>query len=249
MVKKNIAGFVSLVFMAIVSFGAMAAEEGVVYDGKIILMTDVSDAPSSDGRVFHSKDFPDGVYVRVAKMFHGERYPDLEAIVRECLAGKGFKMADNMEGSSMELAFTVFGKLSLEDANNKAAHSNRPNGVNVAGTVGAALVAGAPGAIAFMAGSVFPTDSRTSLTAMSLMKPVKTKGLFGGEGLKSSVDGGTFTNGIAVKYKLEKDKEATEDAIFKMLVDQWMKRYVINDAEPVAASAVTATEPLVEAKK
>jgi hypothetical protein len=66
---------------------------------------------------------------------------------------------------------------------------------------------------------------------------------------KSTVDDGTFTNGVTVKYKLEKENEATEDLVLKMLVDQWVKLYLVIDAESVAEPVPKPVETLAEARK
>lgn len=227
--------FVALTVAAILSFGAMA-EEGVTYGGKNIAMTAVSAAPSSDGRKFHSKDIRNGIYIKSANYFFGKEFPNSSALIRERFATLGIKVADTMEGADLALLFDAQGSMDMSNADVQAAHSNMPSTVNIMGAAGAGIVAGIPGIVAFASGGLFPTDSKTVLNAMVLLKPVKSKGMFGGEKVASSVDGGTFTNGVAVNYKLEKGNEATEDLVLKMLVDQWIKLYLVMDGVPIAVT-------------
>ena len=235
-----------LIILSILSF-AVHAEEGVTYDGKNIAMTEVSAAPSSDGRKFNAKDIQKGIYIKSANYFFGKEFPNASALIRARFAELGFKLSDTMEGSDLALLFDSQGSMDMSNADAKAAHSNMPNNANIYGTVSAGVAAGIPGVVAFASGGLFSTDSKTVLNAMVLLKPVKTKG-FLGEKVSSSIDGGTFTDGVLVKYKLDKNNEATEDLVLKMLVDQWIKMYVVADV-PVAASAVPAAEALAEAKK
>jgi hypothetical protein len=233
---------------ALCSFGAMS-EEGVKYGGKNIAMTSVSAAPGSDGRKFHSNDIHNGIYIKSANYFFGKEYPNASELIRKRFVALGIKVTDNMEGADLALLFDSQGSMDMSNADVKAAHSSMPNNENIYGAASAGIVAGVPGLVAFASGGLFPTDSKTVLNAMVLLKPVKTKGMFGGDKVGSSVDGGTFTNGVTVKYKLEKGNEATEDLVLEMLVDQWVKQYMVIDGASVAASAVTASDTLAEVKK
>lgn len=230
---------VMLAISTLMSFGALA-EEGVTYDGKNIAMTAVSAAPSSDGRKFHSNDIHNGVYIKSANYFFGKEYPNASDLIRRRFAALGIKVTDTMEGSDLAFLFDSQGSMDMSNADAKATHTNTPSTQNIIGAASAGVVAGIPGLVAFASGGLFPTDSKTVLNAMVLLKPVKTKGMFGGEKVSSSVDGGTFTNGVTVKYKLEKGNEATENLVLEMLVDQWVKQYMVIDGSPVAASAVNS---------
>jgi hypothetical protein len=55
---------------------------------------------------------------------------------------------------------------------------------------------------------------------------------------------------ILFKYRLEKDNKAPDDSILKVMTEQWIKQYMIKDAEiaPSTASAVVAAESLTKAK-
>ncbi len=159
-------------------------------------------------------------------------------------------LSETIEGSDLTLLFDSQGSMDMSNADAKAAYSNMPSTPNIIGAAGAGVVAGIPGLVAFATGGLFPTDSKTVLNAMVLIMPVKTKGTFGGEKIGSSISDGTFTNGVTVKYKLEKGNEATEDLVLKMLVDQWIRLYwVIDGSTPIAASAVAATNTQARAER
>jgi len=226
---------VVLVVGAFLSF-AVLAEEGVTYDGKNIALTDVSVAWSSDGRKFNARDMQNGIYIKMAPYYFGSELPNASALIRQRFTELGFKISKKMEGSDLALLFDAQGSMNMSDADAKAAHSRAPNAVDVSGAATAGIVAGIPGVLAFASGALFQTDSKTTLNAMVLLKP---------NSRKSTVDDGTFTNGVFVKYKLEKGNEATEDLVLKMLVDQWIKLYVVSD---IASAAASATETL-SAKK
>lgn len=238
--KYKVIGLMGAV-MAMLALSAVA-EEGVTYDGKKIAITDVSQAGSSDGRKFHPKDFQNSIYIQDAKFFFGGRYPNAEKLIRQRFAELGFKLTDTMDGADMALLFDSIGSMDMANADAKAEHSMMPSTVNIYGGISAGITAGIPGVMAFASEGLFPADSKTSLMAMVMLKPVKTKG-FMGEKVSSSVKDGTFTNSVQVKYKLEKGNEATEDLVLRMLVDQWVKMYVVADAPVVPVAAATPVTP------
>lgn len=55
-----------------------------------------------------------------------------------------------------------------------------------------------------------------------------------------------FDDNLVFKYKLEKDNKASSDIVLTMMIDEWIKHYLIMDAEPVATSAAAPKETLVE---
>lgn len=226
--------------MATAAFGALAADQGVTYDGKNIAIVKVEVGPSSDGRKFHVSDFQNGVYVHAAKYFAGKQYPNAEKMIRQRFAELGFKVVDNPIGADMQISFDASGSMDMDNADAQAAHSNMPSNSNIFGGISAGITAGIPGVLAFASGGLFQSDSQTGLMALVMLKPVKTKGFFGREGMDSSVKNGNFTNNVLVKYKLDKKNPATEDLVLKMLVDQWIKMYVVADA-PVAGAAPSKT--------
>jgi len=224
---------IAFAMLVTLSFSAYAADEGVVIDNKKILLTDVSVSGGSDGRTFKAADLTKGVHVKVAKMFYGKRYPNAEALVKERLTAKGIKIAEQEDGASLALMFDIGGSMDMESAEAKADYSSLPSTSKVAANAGAVAGAvvsfGTGGAAAAAVGFLFPVDSKSLINAMVLVEPKKTKG-FLGEGLNSSVKNGTFTNGVSVSYKLEKDHEAPDDVVLKMLIDQWVSKYISNDS-------------------
>lgn len=222
------------VLISMFTFNAFA-EEGVTYGGKNIAITAVDTARSSDGRKLQVADLQKGVYIKSANYFYGAEFVNASALIRSRFTTLGIKLSDSMENSDLALLFDAQGSMDMKNADAKAAHSNLPNNENIFGAAGAGVVAGIPGIIAFASGGLFQSDSKTVLNAMVLLKPVKTKGMFGDK-INSSVENGAFTNGITVQYKLEKSNEATEDLVLTMLVDQWIKRFIDLPAKPATPS-------------
>lgn len=86
------------------------------------------------------------------------------------------------------------------------------------------LVNGVVG-IAAMEGLSFSSNDKTVLGAVVCMQPRPVKNAW----CESSVKDGGFINGISVKYKLEKKAKAPEDVVLKMLVGQWVAKYIVID--------------------
>jgi len=249
-----------VLFASFFSIGAVAANDsamGVIIDGKNIAITSVSTTPLISNKVVSNLDFPDGIFINVSHVFGGPRYLNAEALVRERFSSQGIKVVDKMEGASaMMMVMIPGGSFNLADADKKAAYSSLPNTDQVlinSGAVAGALMTGGPAVLIGLAvGSLFPVDSKATISTMIFMKPVMEKGMFFGENIRSSLKDGEFSNGIYISYKLEKGKEATDDIALKMVTDQWIKKFVLFDAQPstpVAAAAPVAVAAGEEAKK
>lgn len=219
-----------------------SAEDAVMVDGKKILITENLNPPLSMGRFLHSKDLPNGIFIRASNSGDWNRYDDLPnavAIIRELFVANGFKVADKQEDASLTINFVPNGSMSMIAANDKAAHSNLPGTTKVISSIGAIAAGVATGGVAagmgYIAGAFIPTDEHTNLTGF----------ISGGkDGLQ------IWTAGI--KYRLEKEDKAPEDAVLKMMTTQWIKRYMVLDTAPVAespASSVVAVGTASEAKK
>jgi hypothetical protein len=223
------------------SFGAVHAEEvaGVTIDGKKIVIVDADKKFFSQEHFLHRKDLQDGIYAIAGRGPAGDFiYPNATAIIRERFKAKGYKVVDKAEGSAVTLRFFTTGELDMGDADKAAAASNLPNsgqiGSNVIGGLGAIAVAGIAGGAAYAIGSLFQSSKETVIACTSMTNEKNPK---------------IFNAIMYVDYKLEKDNKASDDIVLKMLVDQWIKRYVLLDTEPVAASAVTHTETLAAEKQ
>ncbi len=174
---------------------------------------------------------------------------------------KGFKVTDKFEGCSAAFTFTVNGSLDLVSANKQAAYSAMPNSQQIAsgaGNLAHAVITGinsggggAAGLAGFVIGQLFDTDSKLGIVASFQKDPVKSKGFFG-EKISGSDD--EHYSGVAnIHYKLEKGKEASDDIVLKMAVDEWIDHFMpvrnvntqIADTKPVETPApvVTNTTP------
>jgi hypothetical protein len=231
------------------AMNAVAEEvSGVTIDGKKIVIVEADKKFFSQEHFLHSKDLQDGIYaIAVSGPGSLSVYPNATAIIRERIVANGFKVVDKAEGSAVGLKFFTTGSLDMEDADKAAAASNLPNsgqiGSNVIGGLGAIAVAGIAGGAAYAIGSLFQSSKETVIGCMGIAKPLSNKMN------ESSEKEATIFNAIMyVDYKLEKDNKASDDIVLKMLVDQWIKRYLVLDTEPVAVSAVTHTETLAAEK-
>ena len=245
-----------LVLLAVLSFHTFAADEPLMVDGKLILITDVG--TSNSDRALHSND---GIYILTSAGGPAgqDKLPNAEAIIREILVAHGIKVADKLEDANVAVVFDMGGSATMVTANNKADHSNLPGSGKVMASAGAIAAGVATGgvfaAVGYLAGALIPTDESTYLGAFIIDKPVlQERGLFTKRKLvMPSVDKGSSysSNNVHVKYKLEKGKEAPEDAVLKMMTEQWVKHHIVADAAtaPVSASGVSSAETIVEAKK
>lgn len=222
-----------VLFMVCFSIGSMAADDaakGVVIDGKNIAITEISSLIGfNDGKNISEKDLAKGVFVTLGFNVEKIQYPNAEAVVRERFANKGIKLVDKIEDAGISLVFLFSGSVDVKDADKKAAYSNLPSARVVAAN-GGALVAGyttnGPGALlGFAIGSMFPVDSKSLVGVQVSIQPKISKGFFGTK-IESSMDDGNFRDGMNIHYKLEKDKEATDDVVLKMMTDQWIQKYI-----------------------
>lgn len=221
------------------AMNAVAEEvSGVTIDGKKIVIVEAGKKFGSQEHFLHSKDLQDGIYALAVSVPTGSTvYPNATAIVRERLKADGYKVVDKAEGSAVTLKFMTAGSLDMEDADKSAATSNLPNsgqiGSNVMGGLGAIASAGIVGGAAYAIGSLFQSSKEATVLCQSITNEKDAK---------------IFSTAMYVDYKLEKDNKASDDIVLKMLVDQWIKRYLVPDTEPVAVSAVTHTETLAAEK-
>jgi hypothetical protein len=239
----------ALVALTILSLHAQAADNGVVIDGKSIAIIDT--VSTSAEHVIHTSDLAKGVFITVNKMTYGDVRPNTTKIVRERFAAAGIKLADAAVGSSMSLQFDAMGTLDIGDAEKALAYSAMPNAQQIAvngGAIAAGVVnMGKAGVLGAIVGLAFTPDAKSTLMAQVYMQPHMEKGFFSGENLRSSVQDGSFIDGVRVTYKLEKGKEASDAVVLKMLVDEWIKKYVVVDAESISVSDMSAT--IANAKK
>lgn len=239
--KNIICGLIALV----ISVAAFAKDQTVVIDGKNIVVTDVSNAGFIGNNVLHANDLSKGVYIMVTNGSNiDSRLPGAEKIIADVFRSYGIKIAANMEDSGYAIGWTSGVSLDMVRADRMATHTAMPNGNQVAAisgqAIGAALSAGPAGLVGYAAGALFNTDSKLLIQAIVFKDPAIGKvGLFGVRGITSSK---TDLNSATVFYKLEKGKEAPDDIVLKMAVDQWVKRFVVFDAPPIVAEAPKTPE-------
>ena len=244
--KMNI--LVSLMAM-LLSMAAYAKDEPVTIDGKHILVTDVSEMGWGNSAL-HTNDLKNGVYVQVTSSSNVDSHlPNAEKVIASELESHGIKIADKLEGSSIAL--------DMAKADQAAAYSALPNAGQVAAgggqMIGAVMnsarsaAGGVGGLVGFLAGELFNTDSKLLLQTGVYKDPIYAKvGLFGIRGIKSTSDDSIHQPSLKIFYKLEKGKEASDDVVLKMAIDEWIRHYVVFDT-PVPTQDVAVPVSAAEA--
>ena len=249
--------FVATILAMIVSTGAYAKDQQITIDGQHILVTDVGEPGFFNSKI-HSSDMNGGVYIIVpaGNSGVGTRLPNAEKAIAAEFEAHGIKVADSIENASVSITFTSMLALDMARADRAAAHTYAPNAGQVIATGGqlAGAVAnsvhtaagGAGGAVGFLIGAMWE-DTKLGLLAMVAKKPSFFQNSSGNTYVKGD---DISNNGLKVFYKLEKGKEASDDVILKMAIDQWIKEYVIQDevtpAQAAPAPAATPAAPVAE---
>lgn len=238
--------FVSLMVIMLAGCSSMK-DAPVAIDGKHILVTDFSEPLFGAGNTqVHSNDLKGGVYVVASP--HGfasldDRLPNAERAIGEVFKSHGLKVSDTLENSSMALTFTTLLALDIVRADQAAAYSPMPNAGQVIGGAGQMIGAGinsigtpaggAGGLVGFAMGAMFNLDSKLYIAAMEFKTPSRRDNSHG-----SFVNGeDVHSAGASVFYKLEKGKEAPDDAVLKMAVGEWIRHFVIFDTPTIEAEA------------
>lgn len=230
MIKTVLVG----VFGVVLSMNVFAADEirGVDINGKKISIS--KEKQHGDEIALHSKDLKDGIYVlAITNHFGNPGYTNATRIIRERFAANGFKVVDKAEGASIGIRFMTIGDLGMDDAD-KAGSGSATSGEKLGNRV-AAFVGGGVGSL----GWIFSSDSHSTIAGFVTLKPVDEK-----LNKSASTDKDPeFNNNLAFTYSLEKDNKAPADAVLTMMVDEWIKHYMVLDAEPVAAASGVAVAP------
>lgn len=219
----------------------------VAIDGKHILVTDVSEPGFFNSKI-HSNIMKGGVYIIAGSV--DNRFPNAEKAMAEMFKANGIAVADSLETASVAIVVNTMLALDMASADRQAANSAMPNASQVASgggqLIGAVLsgarsaAGGGGGLVGFVAGALFNTDSKLLILVTAYKKPVYRKG-FAGRGVGSdSKDSDAHAGAVAkIFFKLEKGKEAPDDVVLKMAMDQWIKHYVIFDSLPQSPVAKT----------
>lgn len=209
------------VLMASVTSTAMAKGEPIVIDGKTIVINDASYVFFSSKRKFSTGVEGRAVFVPVTGK-------NIQKMARERLESSGIHTVDEQKDATMVIFFNTSGSVSLESADNAASHTLLTlEGVksNALPAISAGVVAGPAAAIGFLTGMLFDSTKITAMVATT----------------KKVAEPEVISNGVSVDYSLEKgDGKATDDVIFKALVDQWIKFTFILPEKQTAIEAVKA---------
>jgi hypothetical protein len=237
--KMKITLFMVLIGL-MVSMNAIAKDEQVTIDGKNITVTDVDKVGFFKPDPIHSNDLKDGVCVI------SDAYPNIARIIRERLVLNGIKPLESLHGDVILgtsekckylISLSGFGSIDISNVEKQAAYSALPTAGQVVGGGGqmigsvvnsarSAAGGGAGGLIGFAIGALWSSDSKLVFQGSVITDPViKIKD---GRGLVADYCKFSLVT-TKIFYKLEKGKEATDDIVFKMAVDQWLKHYVIFD--------------------
>jgi hypothetical protein len=188
---------------------------------------------------------PSGIFIRVSDNsfpVNGASLPNAEALAKAIFVKHGFKVADKAEDASVAVQFgSVGGSFRLTSANNQVEHGSI-SADKVVGTVVVGAVGGGAGVLGAVASLFIQTDERTSLIGFVSIKPEHK-----GPNFIMSAEKNDHGANLLLKYRLEKDNKAQDDTIFKIMVEQWIKQYMINDtvvapSTASSASAVVADE-------
>lgn len=242
--------FVSLITI-LFSANTFAKDETFAIDGKNIVVTDVS--ASSSGRL-HQNELKNGVYIMVSNGPNIDSHLiNAEKSIKSVFESYGIKTSDNMENSSIAIRWGSNLALDMVKADQQAANTLMPTHNQVASmssqVIGAAMSGGVVGLAGFALGALYNTDSKLLIQAISYKDPVMGKvGLFGlSKGIQSS---SYEVQNATVFYKLEKGKEASDDVVLKMAVDQWIKHFIVFDVpskiQPEKTNIATITQVVSE---
>ena len=242
---------VSFVFMFF-SMNAIAEDKPIEIDGKHILVTDFKVANENKLKIKPEDEKSVFVYLSYPNRY---AYPNARKIVESIFSSKGYKISDKFENAKYSIFLNFNGSLDISKADKYAANSYVPNAGQVATHVGAlansVLSGGVNGAAGWVIAELLQTDSYSTISGSLRKDAVLKKGFFGEKltGSDDEIYGGT----ARVFYKLEKGKEASDDIVLKMVVNEWIDHFMptqnvntqIADTKPVETPApvVTNTTP------
>jgi hypothetical protein len=234
--------------MAAVMIGALLAgcssaptkpftgDKTVEYDGKKIVITDIGVSGGLD-KPIHSNDLPDGIFIRASAEGNpmlGDSLQYAEKVIKERFASRGVKITDQVEQASVSIQFASHqnATFSMAGANNIAEQSEL-NKSKLVSSVMLAVGRGPVGIVGGVGNFLVKSDEKVLFMGFVSKKPkYNYKHL-----IASDIGDDDKVGTMHVKYKLfEKDGRAPDDAILKMLVDQWIDQYMILDVPDVASA-------------
>lgn len=192
-------------------------------NGKKISIT--KERPGVVDQVFHSKDLPGGIYaVAIEDTPAAPVYPNVTRMIRERLVHGGFKVVDKPEGASIGIRFITTGDIGLGEAD--AGSSEHTLTAGQIGTRALEFVGGGVGSLGWLSSS----DYHAVLDGVVTVKPVDEKLL----SYRSSEKNTVYGDAVSFTYSLEKGSDkAPSDAVLTVMIDEWIKHYLVLDTEPV----------------
>lgn len=236
-------GFVIAIAVSVFLVGCSSApskpftgDKVVEYDGKKIVITDIGVSGGLD-KPIHSNDVPGGIYIRAsAEAFAANGASLLYAgkLIKERFVSRGFKIIDQAEQASISIQFGSIqnATFSMAGANNVAEQSD----LNKAKLVSGAMLAmgrGPAGVVGGLTNILIKSDEKVYFLGLVSENPKYIAPNF----IASSNKGSDKTGTSVIKYKLfDKDERAPDDAILKMLVDQWIDQYMVLDVPGIVSA-------------
>jgi len=189
-----------------------------VISGKKISVS--KENPFGTDKVFHSKDLQGGIYaVAIEDMRTASVYSNATRMIRERLVRGGFKVVDKPEGASIGINFVTTGDIGMGEAD--ASSSEHALTAEQIRTRALEFIGGGVGSLGWLS-----SDYHTALIGVVTLKPID-------EMIVRSAIG----DAIQFTYNLEKgSSKAPADAVLTVMLDEWIKHYLVLDVPPVAAA-------------
>lgn len=228
-------------FLSGCASGPNPKDKHVTIDDKNIAVADFDELFISSSKKLKSSELNNGVYIiATCVCCSNPRFINAEKVIGSVFKAHGIKIADSLVTSSKRISFTTTGALDLARADQAAAYSAWPNSGQVASgggqMIGAVMngarsaAGGVGGLVGFAVGALWNSDSKLGLVA-SVSNPANGNDF--------------FTKVVSIYYRLEKGKEAADDVVLKMAIEQWVSNFVVFDTTPgIPVSAVPSPAPV-----
>lgn len=218
--------------MAILSLNAFAFEkqEFKLGDAPFVLVDLEENMGTSikEGELDFSK-YPNGVYVAVINGSGKRGYPEVEKMAQSYLKVMGANIVETIEGADVYVQILLSGtSVNLTAVNNMAANNGISAGktaVNAGGVIGAAIANGATVGLGALIGTFIPYDEKAVLGIQVHEHPVAKHNWIRGDYIAAK--SGDWKETInTFQYQVDSDNKPTDDKVFRLLMEQWAKKYV-----------------------
>jgi hypothetical protein len=232
----------SSILLSACASGPNPKDKIVTIDGKNITVTDFDESLISSSKKLKNSELKNGVFIEINCLcFSHPEFPNVERSIATIFKEHGIKVADSLAASNKRIRFSAIGAIDLGRAEQAAAYSALPNTGQVVGGGGQLIGAvsngarsaagGAGGLVGFAVGALWNSDSKLTFTTSVI----------------NSDNGDFFTKSANIFYRLEKGKEASDDVVLKMAVDQWINHFVVFDTPPETPVATAPASPVAQA--